>query len=123
MSDSVVVTMPWAKPPLLANDRHAYRAKARLFDAALSEARWAIRAARLERIAVPVEVTLHYRPAELRRRDCDGIAPTLKPILDALVAEEVLADDSWVEVTKTSQVIHAPAAGTPAIWVAIEVAA
>ena len=120
MSD-LRVDLPWRTPPLRANDRRQWPARHRTFQQALTEARWAVRAANLRPI-VGATVTLHYRPATRRTQDADGIAPTLKPVLDALVQEGVLPDDSWVCVPRTSQEIHPPIKGEPAsLWLTLEV--
>lgn len=108
------IDLPWRSPPLRANDRRAWPAQHRAFQQALVEARWAVKAARIPPIVGAV-ATLHYRPTTRRRQDADGIAPTLKPCLDALVAEGVLPDDSWVHVPATAQRIHEPD-GDPAMW-------
>ena len=42
------------------------------------QARAAYRAARLTPVTEPVHVTLTFQPADRRRRDTDGLAPTLK---------------------------------------------
>lgn len=113
------IDLPWRTPPLRANDRRAWPAQHKAFQQALTEARWAVRAANLTPV-VGANVTLHYRPTTRRRQDSDGIAPTLKPVLDALVQEGVLPDDSWVCVPRTSQEIHPPD-GDAAMWVELEV--
>lgn len=115
------VDLPWRTPPMRFNDRRAWPAQHRTFQQALTEARWAVRAARLTPI-VGANVTLHYRPTARRRQDADGIAPTLKPCLDALVQEGVLPDDSWVCVPRASQEIHPPIKGEPAaLWLTLEI--
>lgn len=115
--DEIVIQLPWQKPPLAQNDRQHHMVKAKAFAAAKDDARWAIRAARVAPIVGAV-VTLHYRVPDKRRRDADGPAPTLKAVLDALVAEGVLPDDSWVCVPSCAVVIHPPQ-GPPAMWLAL----
>lgn len=112
----MIADLPWRTPPLRANDRRSWQAQHRAFQQALTEARWAVRAARLSPVQT-ADVTLHYRPATRRRQDADGIAPTLKPCLDALVAEGVLTDDSSAYVTRAAQVIHPPNGEPSALWI------
>lgn len=112
---TITIPLSWPKPPLVQNDRRHWTAQARAFAQAKDEARWAIRAAKVTPI-VGAEVTLHYRLPDKRRRDADGPAPTLKVVLDALVAEGVLTDDSWVEVPSCRIQIHPPG-GHAAMWV------
>lgn len=111
--------LPWTAPPITQNGlrRMHYQTEARAKAMAKSAARWAIRAAKLEPRA-GANVTLHWRMADNRRRDGDGAAPTLKVILDALVAEGVLQDDSWVEVPFSGVRTHPPRRGLPgSMWV------
>lgn len=117
---SIRVELPWPTPPLRANDRRAWPAQARAFKQALVEARWAIKTAGLQPI-VGAEVALHYRPKNRRIQDADGIAPTLKPVIDALVQEGVLPADDWVHVPRTSQQIHPPVKGEPSVcWLVLD---
>lgn len=117
----MIVDLPWHTPPLRANDRRAWPAQHRVFQQALTEARWAVRAARLSPI-VGANVTLHYRPSTRRIQDADGIAPTLKPAIDALVQEGILPADDWVHVPRTAQEIHEPIKGEPgALWLELDV--
>ncbi|NUR16690.1 MAG: hypothetical protein HOQ13_10305 [Dermatophilaceae bacterium] len=111
------IDLPWRTPPLRANDRRSWPAQHRAFQQALTEARWAVKAAKPTPV-VGANVTLHYRPATRRRQDADGIAPSLKPCLDALVLEGVLPDDSWVHVTRTAQEFHEPD-GDAAMWLTL----
>lgn len=116
---SLVVALPWSKPPLSQNDRdHRERGGARKIAAAKEQARWAIRSARLTPI-VGAELTLHYRVPDRRRRDADNLGPVLKVCSDALVAEGVLPDDSWVCVPASGCRIHPPD-GPPAMWLALD---
>jgi crossover junction endodeoxyribonuclease RusA len=62
-------------------------------------------------------VILHWQMPDRRRRDGDGAAPTLKVVLDALVAEGVLPDDSWIHVPHSGVTCHPPVKGQPgALW-------
>ena len=103
------VELPWFAPPLSQNAlrRMHYHAEAKLKRESLEQARWAIKAANLEPM-VGANVTLHWRMPDRRRRDGDGAAPTLKVCLDALVAEGVLPDDSWVHVPHSGVTTHPP---------------
>ena len=115
---SITIPLPWPKPPLTGNrTRGNPYARANEVKAAKGEAQWAVKSARLRPI-VGADVTLHFRPKNRQRRDADGLAPTLKVCLDALVAEGVLPDDSWVEVPRIAIEIHPPEKGQPpALWI------
>lgn len=111
------IPLPFKTPPLRANDRRSWPAQHRAFQAALEQARWAVRAARPQPATGPVHITLHYTPKTARRQDADGIFATLKPLLDALVAEHVLEDDSSLYVPRTTCWIHPP--GEAALWLEV----
>lgn len=115
------IPLPWPKPPLTGNrTRGNPYARAAEVKQAKTEAQWAIRAANHPPI-VGANVTLHFRPKDRRRRDSDGMAPTLKVCLDALVAEGVLPDDSWVHVPASTNHIHPPTDEPPAMWVELDI--
>lgn len=114
------IGLPWTSPPLAQNDRQHWTAKARAFAVAKDEARWVIRAARVGTLEA-AEVTLHYRIPNNRVRDADGPAPTLKAVLDALVAERVLPGDSWQHVPACGIRLHPPRPKLPAaLWVTLK---
>lgn len=119
---TVVIPLPWTKPPVSLNDRGVNpHVKAAKVKQALTEARWSIRAAGV-RPVVGANITLHYRIPDRRRRDTDNLAGVLKVAQDALVAEGVLPDDSWVEVPHSGQTIHPPEPGKPgAFWLELDV--
>lgn len=113
------IPLPWTAPPVTQNDRNDRRTGgARKIAAALEEARWAVRAARLDPIVGAV-VTLHWRIPDRRRRDADNLAPTLKVVQDALVKEAVLADDSWMSVPRSGCEIHPPTGEPAAMWLTL----
>jgi len=113
------IALPWTAPPLAQNDRQHWRAKAESFARAKSEARWAIRAAHVDPMERAI-VTLHYRVPDRRVRDADGPAPTLKAVLDALVAEAVIPADDWQHVPRISIQMHPPQPSMPpALWITL----
>lgn len=113
------IPLPWSKPPLVQNDRQHHMVKAKAFAKALEEARWAIRGAKVQPMT-GANVTLHYRVPDRRVRDADGPAPTLKVVLDALVAEQVIPRDDWVHVPQAAVRIHPPSEDGAAMWVELE---
>jgi crossover junction endodeoxyribonuclease RusA len=111
------IRLPWPKPPLTGNrTRGNPYARAVEVKATVEGAQYAIRAAKPKPM-VGANVTLHFRPKDRRRRDADGMYPTLKAIQDALVLEGVLPDDSWVCVPSATCRIHEPNGEGPAMWV------
>lgn len=115
-----LVPLPWDRPPLSGNrTRGNPHARANEVKHAKAQAQWAIRAARLPKLA-GANVALHFRVADRRRRDADNLAPTLKVCQDALVAENILPDDSWVCVPSATCRIHPPSPDGPAMWLELE---
>lgn len=115
-----IVPLPWQRPPLSGNRvRGNPHARAKEVDEAKGQARWAVRAARLPRLA-GANLTLCYRVATKRRCDADNLAPTFKVCQDALVLEGVIPDDSWTHVPSATCRIHPPSTEGPAMWLAIE---
>jgi len=97
-----------------------HQAEAKVKAKALAEARWAIKAKRLRPIDGRVVVVLHWQPATRRRADPDGLAPTLKVVLDALTAEGIIPDDSWAEVAHAGITAHPPLPGQAgALWLTV----
>lgn len=118
------VALPWAKVLTQNQVRRMHplveaREKRRMLD----EARWVIRAAKLKRYSPDTQVifTLHYRPGTRRACDADGLAPTVKVTLDALVHEGILADDQYLYVPEVRTRIHPPQAGMPVgVWASLQ---
>lgn len=117
MMATLTITLPWPKPPLTGNrTRGNPYARANEVKTAKQQAAVAIRAARPPQLH-GASVTLVLRLADRRRRDADGLAPTLKVCLDALVAERVLPDDSWTYVPSVTCRIYPPMTDQPAeMW-------
>lgn len=113
--------LPWSKPITQNQLRRMHpMAEARLKRQMSDDARWLIRSAKLTPVQ-RAEVTLHYRPGTRRPCDADGLAPTLKIALDALVREGVLPDDDYRHVPRVGIEIHEPRDGMPAsFWIEIE---
>lgn len=118
---STHIALPWTMPLTQNQVRRMHPlAEAREKKRLKTEARWAIRAAKIKP-RVGADVTLHWRVPDARRRDGDGAAPSLKVCLDALVDEGVIPDDSWVHVPKATIHIHPPQPGMPAgMWLQLD---
>jgi hypothetical protein len=119
---SVLIPLGWARPPISQNQlrRTHYMIEAKLKAAALSEARWAIRAAKPDRVTFVDTIRLHYRPSTRRIADADGLAPTGKVCTDALVHEGVIPADDWRHVSESAYRIHPPQPGLPGVmWLEI----
>lgn len=118
---AIVIGLPWVIPPLTGNrTRGNPYARATEVKCAKEDAAHAIHAANPRAIA-GANITLHYRPATRHRRDADGLFPTLKVCQDALVAEGVLPEDSWVTVPAATCRIHPPNGQPAAMWLELDV--
>lgn len=117
----MIVNLPWTAPPITANQqrRMHFHAEAKCKSGAMLAARYAIRNAKLTPVEKAV-VVLHWRQPDNRRRDGDGADVTKKVVLDALVKEGVLRDDSWRYVIHSGVTCHPPIPGQPgAMWLSI----
>lgn len=116
MTEDIVIPLPWEKPPLTGN-RTRGNPYARAAEVKRAKDQAIVAVARVARKPlVGAEVTLNLRPKDKRRRDADGLAPTLKVCLDALVLQGVLPDDSWVHVPAATCRIHPPTDEPAAMW-------
>jgi crossover junction endodeoxyribonuclease RusA len=102
-----LIKMPFLRPPLSLNDRHASYHQERNLQRSLAHdvsivARRAIQEGRLAECP-RIAVELLYYPGNNGRRDADNIAATLKPVLDGLVDARVIPDDKADHVVLTSQ--------------------
>lgn len=103
-----IVELPWTSPPISLNDRDHWRVAWRKRQAAKEAARWSIRAAKRRPRWEAAEVELVWRVRTLHTRDLDNPIATLKPCLDALVAERVIPGDDWRIVRRASVRIEPP---------------
>lgn len=116
---TITIPLPWPKPPLTGNrTRGNPYARANEVKVAKAEAVAAIRATN-PRPVVGANVALHFRPKDKRRRDADGLFPTLKVCQDALVECGVLPDDSWVSVPAATCKIHPPTSEPAGCWLVL----
>jgi crossover junction endodeoxyribonuclease RusA len=113
------IPLPWSKPPLTGNrTRGNPYARAKEVADAFAEALYAVGAADVPRMA-GAEITLHFRPKDRRRRDADGMFPTLKVAQDAVVAAGILHEDSWVTIPSATCRIHPPNGQPAAMWLTL----
>lgn len=91
------VALPPGLEVLSLNGREHYMARHRTFQT-LKNAAWAMlknaRIPRLERVTVRVV----YDPPDRRPRDPDNLGPTVKPLVDAIVAAGILPSDTSAHV-------------------------
>lgn len=130
ITKSVRIPLPWAKPPLTANQRLHYMQRARL----VAHVRWVVlsfcRSRQLPTGLDHITVRLCYTPPDRRRRDADNIVPTMKAACDALAAGTtkhpgygMVPDDTPKWMTKYMPVITSPEKGlgpTERLWLTVE---
>ncbi|WP_294567573.1 hypothetical protein [uncultured Arthrobacter sp.] len=115
------VTLPFETPPLVKNAvrKMHHHKEAKIRRESVEAARYAIRAAKIPALERAV-IVMHWRMPTRHRRDGDGAQPTLSLVLDALVLEGVLPDDSWQFVVHSGVTTHPPLPGQPgALWLSI----
>lgn len=113
--------LPWATPPITANQRNHWRKQAALVRSVRG---YVAACARGDddcpHAADHVTVGLHYWPRDRRRRDADNLVPTLKAACDGLVDADVVEDDTPAFMAKLMPEIHAPD-GDPRLVLIVEV--
>lgn len=93
MAEAWTIRLPYQRPPLSANQRLHWAAKARLTREIRRDSALLIRAA-----GVPpcerVKVRVLWCVADRRRRDPSNVMPTQKAVVDGLVDAGVVPDDT-----------------------------
>jgi len=93
--------LPYRTPPLSLNRHLHHMAEHRLKERVKADAHLVARAARLPRFKA-VTAELVWFKGDNRRADSDNMSPTLKPIMDGLVAAGCLPDDNARHVLSTA---------------------
>jgi len=91
--ESYELAFEWERPPLTANQRQHWTAKARTTRVVRHRASFAARALRIPPLG-RCSVSLTWVVADRRRRDADNLVPTLKALCDGLVDAGVVTDDT-----------------------------
>lgn len=108
---TLIVPLPWSRPPLTMNGREHWRTRAKVVKDMRTAAGKLAQSHRAPRGLVHATVGLHYRPRDNRRRDADNLVPVLKACADGLVDYGLVADDTPDLMTKTMPRIHPAQAG------------
>ena len=117
---SHIVTTPWTKPPLSLNDRHHWRARARITADIRHTTAVLAKHSGVPTGAAHATVTLHYRPRDNRRRDADNLLATAKACFDGLIDHGLVPDDTPDLMTKAMPVIHPAVRGAAGeLWLEI----
>lgn len=95
------VLLPYRVPPLSLNKHIHHMAEHRLKQRLKADTQLVVRAARLPAFKA-ITAELVWFKGDNRRADADNIAPTLKPILDGMVAAGVIPEDNANVVLRTS---------------------
>lgn len=113
MTTEHTLWLPWARPPLTANQRHHWATRARLTADVRRATHLLALAAKLPKGATHVTVALHYVPRDRRRRDPSNLMPTQKAALDGLVDAGLVPDDTPDYVTETIPTVDPPERTAP----------
>lgn len=97
------LTLPWARPPIIANDSTSRRQSMHVVASTRDDVAAVARSLRLPPITAPVVAMLTWYRGSNRVADSDNIAPTLKRCLDGLRLAGVLVDDTPRQVVMTMQ--------------------
>lgn len=95
------VLLPYRRPPLSLNQKLHHMAEYRLKQRLKADTQLVVRAARVPSMKA-VTAELVWFKGDNRRADADNIAPTLKPVLDGMVAAGVIPEDNANHVLRTS---------------------
>ena len=113
--------MPWARPPLSANDRRHHMAHAKLVAEVRVTAGWVVKAARIP-ACVRATVGLVYVPPIRRKRDGgENYADTLKAAIDGVVDAGVVPDDTPEYLIRLMPVVAPVDRDNPGVFLTLEV--
>jgi crossover junction endodeoxyribonuclease RusA len=91
VSDTFIIALPYDRPPLTANQRLHWAAKAKL----TRELRGGAAATTAHVPSMELcQVELTWFVTDKRRRDVDNLMPTLKALCDGLVDSGIVPDDT-----------------------------
>lgn len=133
----VIVPLSMDKPPLSLNTYTHHMKRARIVRQLREEVVTRLRLLKVRKPADHVAVQFHYRPRDNRVRDTDNLAPTIKPLTDALgpgrkaqvrgkkIIQPVpgyglVPDDAPLYMSRPEPVIHR-ADGPPACWLELTI--
>lgn len=101
------LVLPITKP-ISMNDRGHWRPRAEQTKQIRQATFLLAKHAKVDKDCTKIRVTLHYAPADTRRRDAINLAPTLKAAEDGLVDAKIIPDDTPVYLDPVMPVIDPP---------------
>lgn len=114
-----VLTLPYTSPPLSQNRRMHHMKEHAERKQILQDVGWLARAKKLPTGLSAIHVTLLWRPKQIRRRDSDNPAPTIKACIDALVRHGVVPDDSSRYVSSEAQIVDGRCPAPHGLWLVV----
>lgn len=101
MIEEWAVKLPWLRPPTLANDRRSRGHQSAINTNVKKDAFYCVKRDRVPQLEAII-VQLIWYPGHNGVADSDGLAPTLKYVIDGLVLAKVIPDDDSEYVIASS---------------------
>ena len=120
MTNPAIIELSFGRPPLNLNQRMHWAQKAQITRDIRTEVALKARPLKKQFAPGPIQVSLHYRPRDNRRRDPSNFIATQKPILDGLVDAGIVPDDTPDYIDELMPRVHNAESGVPAAcWIEI----
>lgn len=133
-----VLPLSFTTPPLSLNKHMHYMQRAKIVRELRHEVVVRLGSQQVPRPAAHVSAQFHWRPKHNRVRDTDNLAPTIKPLIDALTPETparvrgkrlmqaipgygLVPDDAPQYVTRPEAVIHPASSTSPRCWMELTI--
>lgn len=117
---SAIIELSFGRPPLNLNQRMHWAQKAELTRDIRQEVCLKARPLKKQFAPGPIIVSLHWQPADNRRRDSDNPVLTAKACFDGIVDAGIVTDDTPDLMQKMMPIIHPAVKGEKArCWLEI----
>jgi len=101
VTDTWVLPLPYRRPPLSLNQKMHYMVEHKIKGELKQAAIVIAKQQRIPRLRACTAELVWFK-GDNRRADSDNTSPTLKPLMDGLVAAGILPDDDSAHVFRTS---------------------
>lgn len=114
-----LLKLPYPRPPLSLNQHLHHMAEAKRRAEIKADVGWLIRQQKITKGLDHVRVCLLWVARDTGRRDTDNAHPSLKPMIDALVEQGVVADDDYTHVTSAVEIAPPSGGVRPGCWLIV----